>query len=875
MNEETYKPTLKTPTPQGAKFEKSFKKTLSTNNVKLNETDELLNEAERSLKKKIFNLPKMEALVFSDPKLTAKYDEMAENGDEKFGYHWNETVMNILFNDYVLNSQQYLQKYKMAIPKEKTRRDQSGINQLKKIGKQKMNKKKPQSGIDLKKPDVDESNEPLTKVQFLVNEKDPENPDLFAYFPEEEHNAIHKTGYSHVGQHSGVHPEYAAESRPATPEEYASLKAELEGQGYVLDVINDVQETTGAAGGGAGAFTPALGYEKKVEETTTSASSGQYSGPSAWGDGDLKKGKRSPITSKPIWQGGSIIQENNYLIDPKGFEKYIDMLNEQIDITNPTDAQKPNVSAYTNKAVNDKIIDKTSAFTSDTVKKWDKPDTEAELETVNTGKIEEESKSKSQQRFFGMVDAMQKGKLSPDKVGGDVAKAAKSMKHSDVKDFASTKHEDLPEKINESLHDTVEYVSDRNGENPFELHGIKWQFVNAKYPNGKIDIGVSRFGHDLVYDYAWWKEAMGIDKNNNIKEDSQTMIQDKQDSMSNKATPIGSQGGGNVPMGMNSSGGGMNEDFKLLEELNKELNAYSIHHNKLKAMTEDKKTSSMVNVDRLGGENSKNFKKDLQHSGTKEIIDVEKELQWKDQQEEVGKDPQKFTSDLEKEQLKKTKGTSFENVGDSANKKGNEIPKRNMTDDEKKEVDLYRKGMEDLDYDNEPSDKFVDRMKADMGDDLYKKGQDAIEAKHKEPLYNKDPQPTFNDAKTKIKESISGKYFDVLGKKRIISFTLNEVHKLANVSDCENYFELNLSGMGNGYDNMANINEGVTKMLNESKFYTDGENIYMFKSVQTLNENDSKKKTVINEQFEKMKHLTGYDPKNFVNTKGTKENRGF
>jgi hypothetical protein len=33
-----------------------------------------------------------------------------------------------------LNSPKYLQKYKQAVPKEKTRRDQSGINQLKKSG---------------------------------------------------------------------------------------------------------------------------------------------------------------------------------------------------------------------------------------------------------------------------------------------------------------------------------------------------------------------------------------------------------------------------------------------------------------------------------------------------------------------------------------------------------------------------------------------------------------------------------------------------------------------------------------------------------------------------------------------------------------------
>ena len=59
------------------------------------------------------------------------------------------------------------------------------------------------------------------------------------------------------------------------------------------------------------------------------------------------------------------------------------------------------------------------------------------------GSVSEEAVSKSQQRFFGMVRAVQKGRAN---IGGDVAKAAASMKKKDVKDFASTKHKGLPEK---------------------------------------------------------------------------------------------------------------------------------------------------------------------------------------------------------------------------------------------------------------------------------------------------------------------------------------------------------------------------------------------------------------------------------------------
>ena len=53
--------------------------------------------------------------------------------------------------------------------------------------------------------------------------------------------------------------------------------------------------------------------------------------------------------------------------------------------------------------------------------------------------------SKKQQRFFGIVRAIQKGKMAP--TTPETAKAAADMKKSDVKDFASTKHKKLPEKV--------------------------------------------------------------------------------------------------------------------------------------------------------------------------------------------------------------------------------------------------------------------------------------------------------------------------------------------------------------------------------------------------------------------------------------------
>ena len=52
--------------------------------------------------------------------------------------------------------------------------------------------------------------------------------------------------------------------------------------------------------------------------------------------------------------------------------------------------------------------------------------------------------SKAQQKFFGIVRAIQKGEMAP--TSPETAKAAAEMKKKDVKDFASTKHKGLPNK---------------------------------------------------------------------------------------------------------------------------------------------------------------------------------------------------------------------------------------------------------------------------------------------------------------------------------------------------------------------------------------------------------------------------------------------
>jgi hypothetical protein len=70
-------------------------------------------------------------------------------------------------------------------------------------------------------------------------------------------------------------------------------------------------------------------------------------------------------------------------------------------------------------------------------------DSKTDTATVGEGEVTEKAVSKKQQEFFGIVRGMQKGD-KPKK--GKAGKVADEMKKKDVKDFASTKHKNLPNK---------------------------------------------------------------------------------------------------------------------------------------------------------------------------------------------------------------------------------------------------------------------------------------------------------------------------------------------------------------------------------------------------------------------------------------------
>jgi hypothetical protein len=66
-----------------------------------------------------------------------------------------------------------------------------------------------------------------------------DNGDIIALFPDVPHNRSYCLCYEHVGQHGGA--DYSGVFKctaPATPEEYAPLKSELESIGYILNVMS-------------------------------------------------------------------------------------------------------------------------------------------------------------------------------------------------------------------------------------------------------------------------------------------------------------------------------------------------------------------------------------------------------------------------------------------------------------------------------------------------------------------------------------------------------------------------------------------------------------------------------------------------------------
>jgi len=58
----------------------------------------------------------------------------------------------------------------------------------------------------------------------------------------------------------------------------------------------------------------------------------------------------------------------------------------------------------------------------------------------------------------------------------------------------------------------VEYLRPMQDEEPFMMGGTKYEFVRARYPDGRIDIGVYSTAGDVTYGYRHWRKMMNLDR---------------------------------------------------------------------------------------------------------------------------------------------------------------------------------------------------------------------------------------------------------------------------------------------------------------------------------------------------------------------------
>lgn len=350
------------------------------------------------------------------------------------------------------------------------------------------------------------------------------------------------------------------------------------------------------------------------------------------------------------------------------------------------------------------------------------------------------------------------------------------------------------------------------------------------------------------------------------------------------------------PMAILSSIEQLPQDSTLRHKLSNIEQVLKSQMNKTMAesLNEERKVSAIINVEKLGAENAKNFKKDsAEEDGLKkektspkpDDNDIRKAAVWPKPQDfyieqdldKVQKEA-KSMADIEKEVLDKTKGQALDNVGNSTNDKGNEIPKRNLTKEEMYELAMNRgDGMQNIVYDNKPSEKFEKRMEQDMGKDMYKNRQDKMKYKEDMPMYNKDTQPVEKGdekeqdnkfAKGYNNESVTAKYRDEYGKLKLVEFAMTDVEEVTTIS--EDAIKLSVEGMGNKYnlqDKKINENVGFDEIVDKFAFYLVENKIVAIEKAKVIVETKIEVKKNVNESFNKMKHLMNYKPSNYVDTK--------
>jgi hypothetical protein len=156
--------------------------------------------------------------------------------------------------------------------------------------------------------------------------------------------------------------------------------------------------------------------------------------------------------------------------------------------------------------------------------------------------------------------------------------------------------------------------------------------------------------------------------------------------------------------------------------------------------------------------------------------------------------------------------------------------------------------MEDIKYGIKPSTAFTERMKKDMGDVKFKEGKEKADYHSKAPMYNKDKNADNEPINEDVK--VCASYLDGKGKKMFTEFDYTGV-EFVNFVD-ESYEKLNVGGYGTGWS------RDLIKESNDYNYFISKNGLVVKTKKPKLNEG---------KEFDKIKHLTGYNPKSFLKNK--------
>jgi len=188
------------------------------------------------------------------------------------------------------------------------------------------------------------------------------------------------------------------------------------------------------------------------------------------------------------------------------------------------------------------------------------------------------SVSKAQQRLMGMAYALKKGDMKPTDASQEVKDLAASMTLQQLKDFAETKHEDLPDRVEEG--EVNEWL-------PGVSAGHKWYTQPAQ---GAISYGSNIKDHTdkLIQSFIEFIESGKKPKRpntNKLTEDGEAVAPSSYSAP--QASPANTNGMGNVSMpGIGKLGSG--DTFGDDEEEEEEENIGIISYEQFKKMTNQK-----------------------------------------------------------------------------------------------------------------------------------------------------------------------------------------------------------------------------------------------------------------------------------------------